>query len=156
LPDVAERAQRLSSVLHVLYLMFNEGYAASFGMGLQRIDLSDEATRLTRPVHQLLPDDGEVAGLLALMLLTDARRLAVRSGVAGSAQGEGDQSHAPFAARSGRIFHRTRRNAGKPRRLARFAQGFLLVFLTDRLADTYRNGGSIQRVDTLSWHGAAE
>jgi predicted RNA polymerase sigma factor len=82
LPDAAERAQRLSSVLHVLYLMFNEGYAASSGAGLQRIDLSDEAIRLTRAVLQLLPDDGEVAGLLALMLLTDARR-AARTGVSG-------------------------------------------------------------------------
>jgi predicted RNA polymerase sigma factor len=82
LPDASERVQRLSSVLHVLYLMFNEGYAASSGAGLQRIDLSDEAIRLTRAVHQLLPDDGEVAGLLALMLLTDARR-AARTGVSG-------------------------------------------------------------------------
>jgi predicted RNA polymerase sigma factor len=82
LPDAAERTQRLSSVLHVLYLMFNEGYAASSGEGLQRIDLADEAIRLARAVYQLLPDDGEVGGLLALMLLTDARR-AARTGTAG-------------------------------------------------------------------------
>jgi predicted RNA polymerase sigma factor len=61
-------------VLHVLYLIFNEGYASSIGPDLQRNDLSNEAIRLTRAVHHLLPGDGEVAGLLALMLLTDARR----------------------------------------------------------------------------------
>ena len=58
----------------MLYLIFNEGYASSIGPDLQRSDLSSEAIRLTRAVHRLLPDDWEVAGLLALMLLTDARR----------------------------------------------------------------------------------
>jgi len=58
----------------VLYLIFNEGYTASSGPDLQRRELTGEAIRLTRAVHRLLPDDGEVAGLLALMLLTDARR----------------------------------------------------------------------------------
>jgi RNA polymerase sigma factor (sigma-70 family) len=76
LPDAEERAQRLSSVLHVLYLIFNEGYTTSSGPSLQRTDLSNEAIRLTRALHALLPDEGEVAGLLALMLLTDARRAA--------------------------------------------------------------------------------
>jgi predicted RNA polymerase sigma factor len=71
-----ERAEGLSAVLHVLYLIFNEGYAASIGPTLQRSDLSNEAIRLARAVHHLLPDDGEVSGLLALMLLTDARRRA--------------------------------------------------------------------------------
>jgi predicted RNA polymerase sigma factor len=61
-------------VLQVLYLIFNEGYAASSGPDLQRADLTTEAIRLARDLHRLLPDDGEVAGLLALMLLTDARR----------------------------------------------------------------------------------
>ena len=70
------RASGSSAVLHVLYLIFNEGYASSVGPDLQRTDLSSEAIRLTRAVHRLLPDDGEVAGLLALMLLTDARRAA--------------------------------------------------------------------------------
>lgn len=79
MPEATERAQRLIAVLHVLYLIFNEGYAASSGETLQRVDLSDEAIRMTRQVHQLLPDDPEVTGLLALMLLTDARR-AARSG----------------------------------------------------------------------------
>ena len=74
--------ERLRSVLHVLYLIFNEGYASSGGAELQRVELSGEAIRLTRMVHRLLPDDGEVAGLLALMLLTDARRPA-RTGTAG-------------------------------------------------------------------------
>jgi RNA polymerase sigma factor (sigma-70 family) len=74
LPARAERAERLAVVLHALYLIFTEGYAATSGHSLYRVELSTEAIRLTRMVHQLLPDDGEVAGLLALMLLTDARR----------------------------------------------------------------------------------
>ena len=71
-----EYAERLSAVLHVLYLIFNEGYTASSGPDLYRSDLADEAIRLTRAMHRRLPGDGEVAGLLALMLLTDARRAA--------------------------------------------------------------------------------
>lgn len=82
LPTPDDRAQRLAAVLHVLYLIFNEGYTSSVGPNLQRSELSGEAIRLTRAVHRLLPDDGEVAGLLALMLLTDARR-AARSGPGG-------------------------------------------------------------------------
>ena len=74
MPSPQERTQRLGSVLHVLYLIFNEGYTSSSGPDLQRTDLSNEAIRLTRAVRALLPEDGEVAGLLALMLLTDARR----------------------------------------------------------------------------------
>jgi RNA polymerase sigma factor (sigma-70 family) len=70
----AERPARLAAVLHVLYLVFTEGYAATSGPALTRADLSAEAIRLTRLVRRLLPGDGEVAGLLALMLLTDARR----------------------------------------------------------------------------------
>ncbi|HEX7240432.1 MAG TPA: DUF6596 domain-containing protein, partial [Longimicrobiaceae bacterium] len=76
MPAPEERAGRLASVLHVLYLVFNEGYASSSGPELQRTDLSGEAIRLARVLRGLLPDDGEVAGLLALMLLTDARRAA--------------------------------------------------------------------------------
>jgi RNA polymerase sigma factor (sigma-70 family) len=76
LPSDPERAERLAAVLHVLYLIFNEGYAATSGASLQRVELSAEAIRLARLVHRLLPDDPEVAGLLALMLLTDARRVA--------------------------------------------------------------------------------
>jgi len=74
LPTPDERAERLAAVLRVLYLIFNEGYTSSIGPQLQRSDLAQEAIRLTRAVQRLLPDDGEVAGLLALMLLTDARR----------------------------------------------------------------------------------
>jgi RNA polymerase sigma factor (sigma-70 family) len=74
LPDEGDRPQRLRSVLHVLYLLFNEGYVTSSGPDLARVDLSDEAIRLMRAVHASIPDDAEVAGLLALMLLTDARR----------------------------------------------------------------------------------
>ena len=76
MPPSSERTERLGAVLHVLYLIFNEGYAATSGPRLQRSELSGEAIRLARVVHRLLPDDGEVTGLLALMLLTDARRLA--------------------------------------------------------------------------------
>jgi RNA polymerase sigma factor (sigma-70 family) len=76
MPPPDERGDRLRAVLHALYLIFNEGYTASSGPDLQRAELATEAIRLTRAVHRLLPDDGEVAGLLALMLLTDARRAA--------------------------------------------------------------------------------
>ena len=76
LPDHTERTQRLASVLHVLYLIFNEGYTSSAGSELQRTELSAEAIRLARAVHHLLPSEAEVSGLLALMLLTDARRIA--------------------------------------------------------------------------------
>ena len=74
MPTDLERDDRLRVVLHVLYLIFNEGYTASSGPSLQRAELTREAIRLTRDVHERLPDHGEVAGLLALMLLTDARR----------------------------------------------------------------------------------
>ena len=74
MPPEAERDERMRVVLRVLYLIFNEGYTATSGPDLQRADLTSEAIRLARGVHRLLPDDGEVAGLLALMLLTDARR----------------------------------------------------------------------------------
>jgi RNA polymerase sigma factor (sigma-70 family) len=82
LPPEDERGERLRVVLHVLYLVFNEGYTATSGPDLQRGDLTAEAIRLARMVHRLLPDDGEVTGLLALMLLTDARRPA-RTGPGG-------------------------------------------------------------------------
>ena len=71
-PPPVERAR--PDVLHVLYLIFNEGYTATSGPGLHRVELTAEAIRLARVVQRLLPEDGEVAGLLALMLLTDARR----------------------------------------------------------------------------------
>ncbi|HEY0691286.1 MAG TPA: DUF6596 domain-containing protein [Kribbella sp.] len=74
MPPEAERDARFGAVLHVLYLIFNEGYTASSGADLHRAELTTEAIRLVRGVRRLLPDDGEVAGLLALMLLTDARR----------------------------------------------------------------------------------
>jgi RNA polymerase sigma factor (sigma-70 family) len=74
MPPEAERDARMGAVLHVLYLIFNEGYTASSGTDLHSAELTTEAIRLVRGVRRLLPDDGEVAGLLALMLLTDARR----------------------------------------------------------------------------------
>ena len=83
MPPDDERDERLKVVLHVLYVIFNEGYTATSGPSLQRRDLATEAIRLTRLVHRLLPEDGEVAGLLALMLLTEARH-AARTGPDGS------------------------------------------------------------------------
>jgi RNA polymerase sigma factor (sigma-70 family) len=81
-PGPGEWSGRLRAVLHVLYLIFNEGYASSSGPALQRSELAGEAIRLTRLVHRLLPAEPEVAGLLALLLLTDARREA-RTGADG-------------------------------------------------------------------------
>ncbi|MEU5527594.1 sigma-70 family RNA polymerase sigma factor [Micromonospora chersina] len=82
MPSAADRDARLRAVLHVLYLVFNEGYTASSGAELHRAELTGEAIRLARELRRLLPDDGEVAGLLALMLLTDAHR-AARTGPGG-------------------------------------------------------------------------
>jgi len=82
MPASEALAAQLGAVSHVLYLIFSEGYAASIGTELIRTDLSGEAIRLTRMLRRLVPDDPEVTGLLALMLLTDARR-AARTGPAG-------------------------------------------------------------------------
>jgi RNA polymerase sigma factor (sigma-70 family) len=82
-PPPAELPGRVGVVCQVLYLIFNEGYVSTSGPGAQRVELSAEATRLARMLHRLLPGDGEVAGLLALMLLTDARR-AARTGPDGA------------------------------------------------------------------------
>lgn len=93
MPPPDELSQGLAAVLHVLYLIFNEGYAASSGSALLRVELSAEAIRLTRQLRDRLPGDGEVAGLLALMLLTDARRPArTRPDGALVALGEQDRS----------------------------------------------------------------
>jgi RNA polymerase sigma factor (sigma-70 family) len=73
-PTDEERPERLAAVLHVLYLIFTEGHTASSGASLQRVELTAEAIRLARQLHASVPADGEVAGLLALLLLTDARR----------------------------------------------------------------------------------
>ncbi|HZB79470.1 MAG TPA: sigma-70 family RNA polymerase sigma factor [Actinomycetota bacterium] len=93
LPPEPERAERLRVVLHVLYLVFNEGYTASSGRALQRADLTAEAIRLTRMLLGLVPGEEEVAGLLALMLLTDARR-AARADADGSLIPLGEQQRA--------------------------------------------------------------
>ncbi|MEU7003180.1 sigma-70 family RNA polymerase sigma factor [Nonomuraea sp. NPDC046570] len=75
-PTDADRDSRIAAVMQVLYLIFNEGYTASTGDHLARIDLTSEAIRLTRMLHDSLPDDAEVTGLLALMLLTESRHTA--------------------------------------------------------------------------------
>lgn len=99
MPEGEERADRLVAVLHVLYLIFNEGYATSEGPDLQRVELSREAIRLTRAAHELLPDDSEVAGLLALMLLTHARS-AARTGPDGELIPLAEQDRALWDARA--------------------------------------------------------
>ena len=80
MPPESERAARTSAVFHVLYLIFNEGYTATSGDELVRLELTTEAIRLTRQLYERLPEEGEVGGLLALMLLTEARRGARTSG----------------------------------------------------------------------------
>ena len=95
LPGPAERPARLGIVLHVLYLIFNEGYTATGGTDLTAPELSGEAIRLTRWLHRLLPQDPEIAGLLALMLLTDARRDA-RTGQDGSLIPLGEQDRSQW------------------------------------------------------------
>jgi RNA polymerase sigma factor (sigma-70 family) len=97
LPPEPERAERLKVVLQVLYLIFNEGYTATSGPDLQRSELTTEAIRLAREVRRLLPEDGEVAGLLALMLLTDARR---------PARARADGSLVPLAEQDRRLWKR--------------------------------------------------
>jgi len=92
LPPEQEFAQRLRIVLQVLYLIFNEGYVTSSGPSLLRTELTTEAIRLARMLHRLMPLEGEVAGLLALMLLTDARR-AARTDVDGFPIPLADQRH---------------------------------------------------------------
>jgi RNA polymerase sigma factor (sigma-70 family) len=76
LPPEADRVERLRAVRHVLYLVFNEGYTATAGPELQRVELAEEAIRITRMLRRMMPADGETAGLLALMLLTHSRRAA--------------------------------------------------------------------------------
>jgi RNA polymerase sigma factor (sigma-70 family) len=98
LPSAEARPERLRAVLHTLYLIFNEGYAATSGAELQRVELSAEAIRLTRMLHRLLPADPEVAGVLALMLLTDARRPA-RTGPNGALIPMADQDRSRWDAR---------------------------------------------------------
>src|SRR3954447_18619974 len=95
MPEEAVQPDRLRAVEHVLYLIFNEGYAAASGPELQRVELTAEAIRLTRELRRLLPDDGEAAGLLALMLLTDARR-AARSGAEGVLVPLGEQDRSAW------------------------------------------------------------
>jgi predicted RNA polymerase sigma factor len=97
MPGPAERPVRLAIVLHVLYLIFNEGYTATTGAGLTVPELSGEAIRLTRWLHRLLPQDAEVTGLLALMLLTDARRDA-RTGPGGDLIPLGEQDRSRWDA----------------------------------------------------------
>ena len=76
MPPAEEVDERIQAVCHVLYLIFNEGYTAAAGEQVNRVDLTAEAIRLTRELHRLRPGDSEISGLLALILLTDARRAA--------------------------------------------------------------------------------
>jgi RNA polymerase sigma factor (sigma-70 family) len=99
LPPPDELPGRVSAVLHVLYLIFNEGYTASSGAALHRVELTAEAIRLARQLHALRPGDGEVAGLLALMLLTDARRPA-RTGPDGGLVPLAEQDRARWDSRA--------------------------------------------------------
>jgi RNA polymerase sigma factor (sigma-70 family) len=101
MPVPEEQAERLAAVEHVLYLIFNEGYTATSGSSLVRFDLTSEAIRLTRQLHARLPDDTEVAGLLALMLLTDARRPA-RTRTDGALVPLGEQDRSRWDARAHR------------------------------------------------------
>ena len=103
LPPEPERADRLRVVMHVLYLIFNEGYTASSGAALHRADLTAEAIRLARLLHQLMPAEGEVVGLLALMLLTDARR---------AARTNSDGSLVPLAEQRRDLWNRTQIEEG--------------------------------------------
>ena len=115
LPPEAEREDRLRVVLHVLYLMFNEGYTTSAGPALHRADLTSEAIRLARLLRRLLPEDGEVAGLLALMLLTDARRAARTTAGRrpGPARRSGPRPVGQDADRGGRRDHRRHPRRGR-------------------------------------------
>ena len=126
LPPQPEWMSRLSVVLRVLYLIFNEGYCATTGPDLNRTELTAEAMRLTRAVHALLPGDGEVTGLLALMLLTDARRPA-RSRPDGNLVPLAEQDRTLLAARLD-----SRRGATDHRRLDRNPVGALSVAGDDR------------------------
>jgi RNA polymerase sigma factor (sigma-70 family) len=99
MPAPDEHTQRIAAVLHVLYLIFNEGYTASSGPALHRVELTTEAIRLTRQLRDRLPEDGEVAGLLALMLLTDARRPA-RTGPDGALVPLAEQDRSRWDARA--------------------------------------------------------
>ncbi|MDQ3715079.1 MAG: sigma-70 family RNA polymerase sigma factor [Actinomycetota bacterium] len=103
LPAESERADRLRVVLHVLYLVFNEGYTASSGAALHRGDLTTEAVRLARLLHQLVPQEAEAAGLLALLLLTDARRVA---------RTDADGSLVPLAEQRRDLWNRTQIDEG--------------------------------------------
>jgi predicted RNA polymerase sigma factor len=98
LPPAREQRERLRVVLHVLYLVFNEGYTATAGTNLVRDELTAEAIRLTRLLLRLVPDDGEVAGLLALMLLTEARRAARVEDEVGSLVPLGEQDRSSWDA----------------------------------------------------------
>ncbi len=99
MPSADERDERIAAVLHVLYLVFNEGYTASSGSALHRVELTAEAIRLARQLHERLPDEGEVVGLLALMLLTDARRPA-RTGADGALVPLAEQDRTRWDARA--------------------------------------------------------
>ena len=119
MPSAQERTERLVAVLHVLYLIFSEGYASSTGSHLQRLDLAREAIRLTRNMRALVPENPEISGLLALMLLTDARR-AARTGP--------DEELIPLDKQDRTLWDRTEISEGIELLTAALSKGFVGLY----------------------------
>ena len=139
MPSAEERAARLPAVLHVLYLIFNEGYASSAGAELQRLDLAREAIRLTRSARALLPENAEVAGLLALMLLTDARR-AARTGA--------DEELIPLDKQDRGLWDRAEIAEGQALLTAALAQGAVGLYqLQAAIAAVHDEAGRAEETD---------
>lgn len=138
-PPRDELDERLRAVMHVLYLIFNEGYTSSVGPEVNRPDLTREAIRLTRELRRLKPDDSEVTGLLALMLLTDARR---------PARTQSDGELIPFAEQDRRLWDRALINEGIVRVTDALASGPLGAYqLRAAIAAVYDEAASVDDTD---------